>query len=244
MVIVVYDSVINMMSLALNSITGMVVQYMAGVVLALLLLIFYLIYVLVWVRPYRLFELYKIHNLFRVVGLAILPLNRYGGLILIDISELIFFLIDMVLYSSEKLNPKTYVLERLLTVIALNAAIFATGYESLLGLLGASVGFIFFIKIYYTVITVKEYIDQGKIQGASEIDVSDLVNVSDKAKDESLHLDSKSIMINSKLNDSDNFIYNESLDIDKFDETPAKHQLGLNQPYLQEEESEEEEKKI
>ena len=36
----------------------------------------------------------------RVVGLAVLPVNRYAGLIVIDIAELIFFMIDMVLYRS------------------------------------------------------------------------------------------------------------------------------------------------
>lgn len=200
MVVILYDSALSLMSLSLNSITNLVAQYLGGVVLALLLLIFYLIYVLVWVRPYRLFELYKVNNIFRVVGLAILPLNRYGGLILIDIAELIFFLVDMVLYRSEKLNAKTYVLERVLIVVALNGSIFADTSISLLGLAGVGMGGILLIKIYYTVITVKEYIDLGRIQGASEVDVSDIVNVSDKAKDDfSMHIDSKSF-IHSKIN--------------------------------------------
>jgi hypothetical protein len=200
MVVILYDSALSLMSLSLNSITNLVAQYLGGVVLALLLLIFYLIYVLVWVRPYRLFELYKVNNIFRVVGLAILPLNRYGGLILIDIAELIFFLVDMVLYRSEKLNAKTYVLERVLIVVALNGSIFADTSISLLALAGVGMGGILLIKIYYTVITVKEYIDLGRIQGASEVDVSDIVNVSDKAKDDfSMHIDSKSF-IHSKIN--------------------------------------------
>lgn len=100
MVIVIYDSILAMISLSLNSLTGMSAQYLGGIVLGLLLLIFYVIYVMVWVRPYRLFELYKINNIFRVLGLAIMPVNRYGGLILIDICELIFFMIDSVLYRS------------------------------------------------------------------------------------------------------------------------------------------------
>lgn len=80
---------------------------------------------------------------------------------------------------------------------------------ALLIVAGLSVGGILFIKIYYTVITVKEHIDEGKVHGASEIDVSDIVNVSVKAKEEvlSLHMDSKSL-VNSKINESDNFIYN------------------------------------
>jgi hypothetical protein len=79
----------------------------------------------------------------------------------------------------------------------------------LLVVAGLSIGGVFFIKIYYTVITVKEHIDEGKVRGASEIDVSDIVNVSVKGKDDqlSLQLDSKSF-VNSRINESDNFIYN------------------------------------
>ena len=86
MVIVLYMSSLSMVSLTMNKITDMVAQYLAGVGLALLLLIFYLIYVLVWVRPYRLFELYKFNNMARVVGLVLMSINRYVGLIVIDIS--------------------------------------------------------------------------------------------------------------------------------------------------------------
>jgi hypothetical protein len=99
MVIVVYDSLLAMISLSLNSITDLVTQYLASIAMALGLLIFYGVYSVVWVRPYRLFELYKINNLVRVIGLAVLPFNRYGGLILIDIAELFFFIIDMVIYA-------------------------------------------------------------------------------------------------------------------------------------------------
>jgi len=40
---------------------------------------------------------------------------------------------------------------------------------------------VFFIKIYYTFITVKDFIDIRRKGEASEIDVSDIVNVSVKA---------------------------------------------------------------
>ena len=39
---------------------------------------------------------------------------------------------------------------------------------------------VFIVKIYYTIITVKDFIDYRKEQGASEIDVSDIVNISVK----------------------------------------------------------------
>jgi len=126
-----------------------------------------------------------------VIGLAILPTNRYVGLILIDICELVFFIIDMVLYRSEKLNIKAYVLERMLILVGINASIFSTNWLSLIISAGISIALIFFIKIYYTVITIKAYLDESKLHGASELDVSDVVNLSVKDKEEpmSVHYD-------------------------------------------------------
>ena len=63
MVIILYMSCLAMVSVTMNSITSLVAQYLASVGLALLLLIFYVVYVLVWVRPYRLFEMYKFNNM-------------------------------------------------------------------------------------------------------------------------------------------------------------------------------------
>lgn len=78
---------------------------------------------------------------------------------------------------------KAYVFERILIMIALNASIFATTSISLLVVAGIAVAGIFIIKIYYTIITVKEFVDESKQQGASELDVSDVVNISAKDKD-------------------------------------------------------------
>ena len=55
MVIAIYMSIIAMMSLTLNSITNLVEQYLGSIALALILLIFFAVYMFVWVRPYRLF---------------------------------------------------------------------------------------------------------------------------------------------------------------------------------------------
>lgn len=125
MVLNIYFSSIAMMSLSMNSLIGMSLSFLASIILALTVLICYLVYFLFWVRPFRLFELYKFNNLFRVVGLVILASNRYGGIILIDLSELIFMIIDLVLYRTEKLNVKTYVAERLLVLISFNASVFS-----------------------------------------------------------------------------------------------------------------------
>ena len=68
---------------------------------------------------------------------------------------------------------------------------------------------------------MKEYIDERKKHGASEIDVSDVVNASVKAKDKELSSES----FESKVKQSESFIHNESLDIDKYDEMPSRNKL-------------------
>jgi len=159
--------------------------------------------------------------MFRVIGLGLLPINHYAGLIIIDLADLAFIVIDIVLYRSEKINFKAYLVERIFTLIALNTSIFATSSISLLVVGGLSIFSIFIIKVYYTVLTVKEYIDERKKHGASEIDVSDVVNASVKAKDKELSSES----FESKVKQSESFIHNESLDIDKYDEMPSRNKL-------------------
>jgi len=85
MVVILYDSILAVMSVQLNGILNLPAQYYASVFMSIILVIGYLVYFIVSVRPYRLFELYKINNLFRVVGLAVLPVNKQAGIILINI---------------------------------------------------------------------------------------------------------------------------------------------------------------
>jgi hypothetical protein len=54
--------------------------------------------------------MYKINNMFRVIGLALLPINHYAGLILIDLADLTFIVIDIVLYRGDKINFKAYLI--------------------------------------------------------------------------------------------------------------------------------------
>jgi hypothetical protein len=169
----VYDCLLAMISLKLNGILDLPAQFYGSTLIAILLLIFYACYMVVWVRPYRLFELYKIHNAVRVVGLAILPINRYAGIIIIDIAELAFFVLDVKYYRFEKLNLKAYVLEKVLTIIVLNSAVFANSYMVLLVLAGICIAGIFFIKIYYSGATVKEYLDKKKEEAADAVEIPD-----------------------------------------------------------------------
>lgn len=99
----------------------------------------------------------------RVVGLAFMASNQYGGLILIVLSDILFFIIDIVLYRLEKLNLKLYIAERALTLISFMAAILSPNATTLLGLMGTTMALIFCIKIYYTAITTKEFIDEHKL---------------------------------------------------------------------------------
>ena len=102
---------------------------------------------------------------------------------------------------------------------------------------------IFGIKLYYTAITVKAFIDANREQGASEMDLSDVINMSvkdkkEKSDDLQIDMGTKDRM-HSKLNDSENFIFNQSFDITHIVEKPAEHELlGLDVP------DEEQEKKV
>lgn len=98
MVIILYCSLIGIYSVGMNSLTSMSTTFLSSVILSLVLIAAYAIYFLFWVRPFRLFELYKINNLVRVIGVLIMASNRFGGLILIALSDILFFIIDMALY--------------------------------------------------------------------------------------------------------------------------------------------------
>jgi hypothetical protein len=88
----------------------------------------------------------------------------------------------------------------MLILVAINASIFSTNWVSLIISAGISIAFIFAIKIYYTVITIKAYIDESRLHGASELDVSDVVNVSTKDKNEPMSVHFEKDSYKSKLN--------------------------------------------
>jgi hypothetical protein len=50
---------------------------------------------------------------------------------------------------------KTYVVERVLTLVAFNAAVLAPNYTAVLGVMGSTMAGVFIIKLYYTAITTK-----------------------------------------------------------------------------------------
>lgn len=163
MAITIYFSAIGMMSVGLNSLVGMNTNFLASICLSVVLLLAYALYFIFWVRPFRLFELYKINNIVRIIGLVVIATNRYGGIIVIDIAEILFFLIDVALYRTEKLHLKLYVAERILILIAFNASVLSPDHKTLLGIMGSTMAAVFLIKLYYTAITTKEFIDIHKL---------------------------------------------------------------------------------
>ncbi len=59
----------------------------------------------------------------------------------------------------------------MLTSIALNTSIFATNSLSLLVVAGVCIAGIFLIKLYYTAVTMKEYLDKKREEEAEAIEV-------------------------------------------------------------------------
>ena len=98
MVLVVYLAIIAMMSLSYNDLMDKDHIFVGSIALSLFMLLAYSIYLLVWVRPYRLFELYKMQNCLRVAGLALLPINRYAGVVLLNMIDVIMGILDLALY--------------------------------------------------------------------------------------------------------------------------------------------------
>lgn len=119
----------------------------------------------------------------RVIGLAILPINRYGGIIVIDIAELVFLVLDLVLYRLEKLHVKIYIIEKALTMAAINASIFANDSLALLIVAGLCIAGIFLIKIYYTGVTMKEYLDRKREEALEAVEVPSEEQESAKEKE-------------------------------------------------------------
>lgn len=64
-----------------------------------------------------------------------------------------------------------YVVERVLTFIAINVCVLVSDYLILLIVAGFCMGGIFMIKLYYTAITMKEYLDKKKEETGNAIEV-------------------------------------------------------------------------
>lgn len=130
---------------------------MACQLIALLILCAYIGYFIAWVRKHFLYELYKLNNVFRAVCIACMCLNTYAGLVIMIAVELIFIVVDWILYKENKINKKTYGFDRVLTLACLICVgLIAVEASFLIGV-GVILGFIVVIKIYYTVVLVHDW---------------------------------------------------------------------------------------
>jgi len=132
-------------------------QFLISQFIALVFLIAYIIYLFIWVRPVTVYELYKIHNFFRAGFILLTVVNRFGGLIALNILEYLVFILDFYFYRNDKINRLLYIADRVLCLIAFNSAGFIAGPISLIAILAASLYAIFFIKGYYVIKAYIEY---------------------------------------------------------------------------------------
>lgn len=96
-------------SFALNSLMDMPTQFLIAQFVALAFLIAYLIYLFIWVRAVLVFELYKIHNFVRAAFILVAVVNRFGGLIALNILETLVFIVDFYFYRNDKPNKYLYI---------------------------------------------------------------------------------------------------------------------------------------
>jgi len=60
-------------------------QFLVSQLVAIAFLLAYLIYLLVFVRRHRAIEFYKVHNLLRIGCLLLVIVNRFAGMITLNI---------------------------------------------------------------------------------------------------------------------------------------------------------------
>ncbi len=85
MVKTIFSCILSAYSLALNNILTMPSQFLISQFVGLACLIGYFIYLFIWVKPHLVYELYKIHNVIRVISVLVIVINRFGGIIMINI---------------------------------------------------------------------------------------------------------------------------------------------------------------
>ena len=135
---------------------------MVSQLVSLLVFCAYLGYFVVWVRKHLLYELYKLNNVVRAICLAVMCLNTYAGLIVMVCFEIIFTVLDWKFFWENKINKKTYILDRILMLGGLLSAGLFVDYTGFLIALGIIVGLLFVVKIYYIVLLIKNYVEERK----------------------------------------------------------------------------------
>jgi hypothetical protein len=151
-----FSTFLSLYSLALNDLMLMPTQFLISQFVALSFLVAYLIYLFIWVRPVMVYEFYKIHNFVRMGFILLAVVNRFGGLIGLNILELLVYIADFYFYRNDKINKHLYTTEKILCLVAFNCSGFLESPNALLIVLGLSLYAVLFIKGYYV---VRAYID-------------------------------------------------------------------------------------
>jgi hypothetical protein len=117
-----FSAFLSLYSFALNDLMSMATQFLISQFVALTFMIAYIIYLFIWVRPVLVYEFYKIHNFVRVAFILLAVVNRFGGLIALNILEFLVFIADFYFYRNDKINKYLYTAERILCIVAFNSA--------------------------------------------------------------------------------------------------------------------------
>jgi hypothetical protein len=152
----IFSAFLSLYSFALNDLMSMGTQFLISQFVALSFMIAYLIYLFIWVRPVLVYELYKIHNFVRVAFILLAVVNRFGGLIAINILEFLVYIADFYFYRNDKINKYMYTAEKILCLVAFNCAGFLEAPKSLLIVLALSLYTVFLMKGYCV---IRAYID-------------------------------------------------------------------------------------
>lgn len=156
------------------------IEFMACQLIALLILCAYIGYFIAWVRKHFLYELYKLNNVFRAVCLACMCLNTYAGLVVMIAIELIFIVVDTILYKENKINKKTYGFDRALTLACLICVGLIAVEVPFLIAIGLILGLIMAIKIYYVVVLVYDWYQEKRRRELTDLSISEEVHKSQK----------------------------------------------------------------
>ena len=147
--ILIYGAGLCLFSLQNNNISSDNLQYAFTILIAFLVILAYSFYFAIKVKNHLDTELYKVNNLFRIMGLLLLALGYNNGLLLINFTEIIFFVVDIMYYRSEKYNIFLTSVERICFWVAFNATLLKVTHVPLLVLAGFGFTIITAIKIYY-----------------------------------------------------------------------------------------------
>jgi hypothetical protein len=144
-----FFSILTIYSLTLNNILTMKAAFIVSQFFALCGFVGSVIYLFIWVQPHLAFEFYKVHNFFRAISVLIIIVNKYGGIIMLNIVELLALGYDIYYLNKFKINKFLNIIDHVMIAVAFNSAVFFEDFDILSALLGLSLYSVLLIKAYY-----------------------------------------------------------------------------------------------